>query len=346
MAAARLTTLVRPGVGLVGAAVIALAACSKIDTPPDTGPACGAWFDALAKFQTRCGAPEVVPDRLAQLRGRFVDSCDKLLAAPGTSKSITSLNLCAQFLDARACDAASSPDSADPCADAPGSLRDGAVCFSDDQCSSAQCKSGRELPDGGPVVPTLCGICAPRLHEGEACSPSDKCDGDMQCVSGQCEHLQPRELGQPCADPFNPCKAGGLCKGFVCVKAGGAGDACAANVDCDPTLACIAQKCAQQPVEGAACDAVGQCTRGLGCDLEAKKCQKPQVVRLAEACNVETLVCEIGVCVFGADGVKGTCPILVPDGAECDPANKSAVCDQYASCIDGVCQIYDPTLCR
>jgi hypothetical protein len=335
----------RPSALAAFGAFVVAGACSAIETPPDTSGACGAWFDAQARLNARCGAPEVIAERLALSRSRFVEACGQRLSAPGTSKTIGSVNACAATLDTRACDAPP-PGPADPCGDAPGALREGAVCFTNDQCRSGFCKNGRALPDGGPTVPTLCGVCAAALREGEPCGANDKCDGDMQCVRGQCELLQKKDPGQPCADPFNPCKPGGVCRDFVCVKAGAAGDACAVNEDCDPSLACLGQKCASRPAEGGSCDARGQCARGLGCNLETGKCERPKIVRFPAACDAETRICEIGACALAADGKKGSCPSIIPDGASCDPANKSSVCDDFALCLDGTCQIFNPSLCR
>jgi hypothetical protein len=336
----------RPGSVVFGGA-LAVAACTKIEPPPETGPACGALFDARARFESRCGTPDVIAERRALVRSRFVQLCQQNLQAPGTSKSVATVSKCAEHLETRACDPKDQPKGlSDPCGDAPGLMREGAVCFGADQCRSAYCKKGRGTGDGGPVVPTLCGTCTAPVREGFPCSADDRCEGDLECVGGACAFVDRKDLGAPCANPFNPCKPGGVCRDFVCAKAAGAGDACAIDGDCDPALACLGQKCATRPGEGAPCDGLGQCARGLGCDLAAKKCAKPTRVRFPAACDAETRLCEIGACAIEAAKVEGKCPTVLPDGSKCDPLDGLSVCDDFAACVGGECQIFEPTLCR
>jgi hypothetical protein len=337
----------RRGAVLLASSAMLLGACSKVSPPADNGPACEAWFDARARFEARCGTPEVIAERKALVRSRFVQICEEALSAPGTSKTASSVTKCAESLETRSCDPREQPKgSADPCGDAPGLLREGAVCFGDDQCRSGHCKKGRVLEDGGPRVPTLCGVCTLPVREGFSCGSGERCQGDLECVAGQCALVERKDLGAPCADPFHPCKPGGVCRDFVCAKAAGAGEPCSVDSDCDPALSCLQGKCATRPGEGAACDAIGQCARGLGCDLETKKCVKPVRVRFPDACTAETRLCEIGACAIDPGSTKGRCPSILPDGSQCDPANKGAQCDDFAACIDGECQIFQPQLCR
>jgi hypothetical protein len=35
----------------------------------------------------------------------------------------------------------------------------------------------------------------------------------------------------------------------------------------------------------------------------------------------------------------------LPDGSPCNPDDSSTVCDLYAACFAGVCQIVDPSTC-
>lgn len=61
-----------------------------------------------------------------------------------------------------------------------------------------------------------------------------------------------------------------------------------------------------------------------------------------QACDGVAQRCELGFC----DTSTGLCPPVLQDGAACDPTNPSTLCNPYATCFRGTCQIVDPKSCQ
>jgi hypothetical protein len=55
--------------------------------------------------------------------------------------------------------------------------------------------------------------------------------------------------------------------------------------------------------------------------------------------------CEAGLCDMAPGAQSGVCPTVLADGTPCDPSDPSKVCDNYAACFRGTCQIVNPATC-
>jgi hypothetical protein len=71
-------------------------------------------------------------------------------------------------------------------------------------------------------------------------------------------------------------------------------------------------------------------------------CTPEQYAQPGQPCDGESRRCVAGLCNKSA----GACPWIVTDGAACNAADPSTVCDDYARCFSGTCQIPDPSACR
>jgi hypothetical protein len=198
----------------------------------------------------------------------------------------------------------------------PGSRANGEPCLEGLQCASLWC-GGTGVP--GPSGSNLpyaaqCGTCAARLSTGAACNAaSDLCETGLSCFNGVC-----RSTGQQ-------------------------GDPCAHWSDCTFPLVCRSTgTCGDVLYQGAACAQSTDCTTDQGCDPQTHVCV-PIVYGLpGESCNGDTLRCEHGSCLTST----GQCPDRLADGTPCDPTDSTKVCDTYAVCLGGKCQIADPAICR
>ncbi len=90
------------------------------------------------------------------------------------------------------------------------------------------------------------------------------------------------------------------------------------------------------------CGTSSDCTTDTGCDVATKLCVPVQYAQPGEACDGQVQRCEAGYCNL----TTGLCPTVLTDGATCDPADPAHVCDNYALCFEGICQIPDPATCK
>ncbi len=197
----------------------------------------------------------------------------------------------------------------------PGDRELGAPCLSSLQCASLWCGGTAVTGADGTAVPYAlqCGTCAATLAEGAACDAAkDACDIGMSCFNGTCRTRAAAGAAclhwSDCALP-NVCKSTGLCGAVA-----GQGQSCQASTDC---------------------------TTDVGCDAATKLCVPLVYAQPGDPCDGDVDRCESGSC----DLTTATCPAVLPDGMPCDPSDRSQVCDVYARCFGGVCQIPTPDTC-
>jgi hypothetical protein len=134
----------------------------------------------------------------------------------------------------------------------------------------------------------------------------------------------------PVPDGFESCQPRLTCREGVCVRLG-AGDECAANVECPAGLACNGT-CGPRPAEGDACvrrDGEDTCDHvGLRCDSTGH-CRRFAVE--GEACTADGAVpCRAGL---ACDDATGRCVGVLPGGAPCS---------EFPLCADGFyCDLFD-----
>ena len=46
------------------------------------------------------------------------------------------------------------------------------------------------------------------------------------------------------------------------------------------------------------------------------------------------------------ESTGGKCSTIIADGQACDVKSETGSCDDYAKCISGTCQIFDPSTCK
>src|SRR6478736_942339 len=203
-------------------------------------------------------------------------------------------------------------------------LKAGGSCSAHGECSAGlYCNKGANY--------TCPGKCQAFAQQGEACSAQDRCAEGLRCDSNQ--RCVPRDApGSSCADNCsysvscptdqacptniwcdrseNICKTGRL-EGEPCGMTGTGSTAsfaeCAINLWCD-ALPSGAGTCHERSAQGAACNSVFACEKGLHCT---------------------------GYVPFGAQAGLGTCQASAAVGSKC---SSSADCDDGLVCSGGSCQ--------
>ncbi len=329
---------------------LVLAGCPADPTSSEED-ACNGYYDAVSSLASSCG---LSMDGFGD-RSRFLTSCQKSVAAPGSGVTPAFLNTCSASLKGK-CDVETTE-----CKTPAGTLDDGAACVSHAQCKSKGCARASDA---------LCGKCVPLKALGAECDPAtDRCAEGSSCVNqgsttgkGTCKTNPPKlKEGDACGDASSGsgyCDEGLTCDYAgtkKCVKEGDVGADCGTGKpSCKSKLVCTGGKCAEPPGEGGACDPASSegvlCKTGLACDGDAKKCVKIVYAKPGEACDYQKTRCAKGSCLgVGFSNGKitpGKCPTILADGATCDPKSKDAACDDFASCKDGKCQIPDGASCK
>jgi hypothetical protein len=333
---------------LLGAVVAACSSTSSSDT-------CGAYFDAEVAYSQACSSSSTgkVKDR-----ARFTQSCTIALAAPGTGATPAWVDTCSSATRAAAA-TCTSDDAEKACKTPPGTLADGAACGSSAQCKSSYCKKVSPAAET-----TNCGTCAATVAVGGACDAiKDRCASGSSCkttgtsTTGTCTATTSTERvaeGGTCVSDtsFSSCASGLRCDftSKKCVKLAASGDACTSSSDCQKTLACVEKKCGAKVAIGGSCVSSSDCVSGAGCDLTSKKCAAYTFGAPGEACDYGTKQCAKGSCLGASVGTggptPGKCPQIIADGQICDAKSETTRCDDYASCIGGKCQIFDPASCK
>jgi hypothetical protein len=343
---------------------VGLLACSSASytsgaPSPTTGgsaaASCGDLVTAENEQSARCRLGGTSSPREGAGYPRALKGCENELSAPGNAITAEQVGTCVAALRV-SCDFEIS--ACDPVYYAVGTLPNGSACGTSSQCVSSSCK--RPLGSG-------CGTCAPAIPIGGACpfSGGGRCTKGSICTlkgggtDGTCLALPvPLAEGETCFDGTSSlvsrCAAGLVCDSFApkpvkCVKARIAGEPCKTQTECLTPLRCLVSTgtsegtCTEPFPEGAACTASGACAAG-GCSKTTMKCVPFEEVAAGGACNAEEKRCVRGSC------RDGTCVDPIPDGAACvvasSPSSASADCDAAASCIDGICKIRDPAICK
>jgi hypothetical protein len=281
--------------------------CSAASQPP-LERACRAFANIQSIRKTSCYGVAHAPDE-ATLISRGTKSCELVSSAPGSMVGADYWNTCASE--------ANNDCVGFKCATYPSGTRQvGEPCLVDNQCATLWCKSTTVIASDGSVPPEglQCGKCAARLPEGSSCNAAiDACDIDFSCFQGSC-----RSKGQ-------------------------AGAHCLHWSDCAFPWVCLSSGiCGEVLQVGETCSSSLECTTDFGCDMATKVCASVEYGQAGDTCDGEVFLCESGSCNMTA----GTCPAVLADGAPCDPSDSSTVCQAYARCFQGTCQIADPASCQ
>jgi len=269
---------------------------SETAPPEDAAPdataeqaALASYADALCNLFGTCA-----PYMLGYLYGDLQSCIDRYVAggraavlpqAPGVGRSPADVLACASAMSSMTCDElyAGARDTA--CPTIPGTLSEGDDCFSDLQCASGfcdrlgdcgTCKARLALGDECEVAnvgcpddqkctsPTIADptTCTATAGEGESCSVTQVCRGNLHCSNGTCE--QPGGDGDSCDGSDGACNgllglrcSGGTCKplatladeGQPCGMQGSSYIPCRGTTYCDSA----SEVCVAKTGDGTAC---------------------------------------------------------------------------------------------
>lgn len=252
---------------------------------------------ALTQYaEALCGLFDTcAPYMLGYLYGDLQTCVDRYVAGggtavlpqgPGVGRTPADVIACANAMSTMSCSElyAGARDTA--CPPIPGTLAEGGDCFSNLQCESGFCK---RLGDCGTCAPRIASggacefanngcddglvchsptiadptTCTPTAQQGEACSPTVVCAGNLHCSSGTCE--QPGGEGDSCDGSEGSCNgllglrcSGGTCKktmtlapaGQPCGIQGSSYVPCVGTAYCDATSkVCVAKSGDGEPCE-------------------------------------------------------------------------------------------------
>jgi hypothetical protein len=272
--------------------------------------ACDDFFNAISTNPCLMNsglALPIGPDYYARARMRWEPLCAKLLALPGQGAGAAWLEQCAHAAQGNAFCRGGEQSIAACNGGTAGTLPDGSACASGSQCQSTQC-----FPDSSPQG---CGHCRPQMGP----PPPPQTYG---AAGGQC-----------------PCQDGLYCNAMTgtCAPLATSGGSCSSSDGCDWPLYCGSGTCKPALNAGDACAPSDVCSPGLYCDATAH-CVAPQWAMPGATCGAN-VTCEIGQC------FHGTCPTIIPDGQPCGP-DPTKMCDVYADCMGGTCQLQTPPTCQ
>jgi hypothetical protein len=322
---------------VASSAVFALACGSSADPS-----ACDQYFDAV--YTTGCAGPTLPSDELARIRARFEKACPANLSLPGVGTTASGLEACARAIRALGCGGLK----ADVCTFGLGTLAPNEPCVSDSQCQSGACL-GVPAADGGTQG---CPVCAPfdtscpNGAQGTVCGPDMTCIANPTTGAGSCVAITYADAGEKCDWVQTLCKAGLICNGAtsICSSPGALGAPCGDAWDCGGSLVCPAapSTCQNPEQAGTVCTTDQDCAPGLGCGgLPMQTCMSVTWVEPGQACDVDQR-CVIGSCQIG-NAIRGVCPRPIPDGQPCNPNNP--LCDTFAQCVGGTCQLEPRATC-
>jgi hypothetical protein len=316
---------------LLAIVAASLLACSS-NVTPETGPggvtkqqACDDYSKAACDLFQRC-LPLFVSSGfgdVATCYARTAKGCPAILDAPQTSANPNKISTCAGAFKVLSCEAISTSIPA-ACIPDPGGLADGAPCADDAQCKSTWCAKAGD---------SLCGKCTAQLTAGQACltltSPSGgvekDCGRGLNCINDKC--VAPVGSGGPCSDATS-CALGLTCFGGKCILGGKPGAKCDPEGKTDPS-----------------CDLL----QGSFCNPMTHVCQELAKASAGQACGLvggEYKICIAGsTCITPPGAMSGTCIAPAIDGGACNK-EKGPGCLEPAKCIDGVCKVPDPALCK
>lgn len=327
-----------------------LVACSSVAENNNTiDGACSTYASAFRRYANKCGSEEGLTSdtRWAAMEARMKLACQSSLALPGTGIQPSQVASCANALADASCNAKTSDIPA--CDFPPGSLADGAACTDSSQCKSEACVKTASSSGSTPS----CGTCQARIPVGGACTTEDRCVDNAMCdfTTKKCIALVKNGAGGSCdSAKGESCQTGLYCDYTtnVCKTRAAAGQACSSTSPCDSGLTCdsTSKTCYQPTVatEGQACGAStkARCGSDLACDAMTAKCVKINWVAPGGDCGAPYSTCLHGSC----SSTTKKCPALIPDGGACTSDRSTGVCDDFASCIDGKCQLPGQVVCK
>jgi hypothetical protein len=308
--------------GIVSVALALGAACSGTSADQACGDSAHAQCTKLQtcsplNLQTAYGDEATCETRLKT-------NCVNALAAPSTGNSSDKTEACAQAYAAYACtDYSNKTNIPTACAQATGSLANGAACSFPGQCLTGFCAIA---PSGA------CGTCAAVPAQGASCANLTSCGPTLVCTSDT-------QVCTPYAALNAACGQGQPCgTGLSCVAPGGIGTPGTCQ-----TAGALGATCDGTEKTGPACDTA----LGLYCDGQTKQCAQVTFAMAGQACgyvvDAGTLAdCLSGACVngqcMGRAADDGAC--TVPDGGAYNP---TAGCLPPARCVGTTCQLASAT---
>ena len=215
----------------------------------------------------------------------------------------------------------------------------GAPCDTQAECADGYCERrdwGRSRPH---YEAGACGVCAPRLAEGEscdgdwdtlavACGEGLVCEGATRTCVPATQGVVPR--GGACATHVE-CVYGLVCAiDGTCAPPGALGGACESDVHCAEGI-CAEGTCRTPPIAGAPCLPGDRCGPHLVCSGEGGSCVAPPVGAM---CSSDAHCAEGDVCPSVSASCSFECRPRVAIG---EPCCSTAMCPSDGVCSDGVC---------
>lgn len=316
-------------------------ACSS--DPASAESACAQYAAAIAGYESKCG--ESKSDAAwRRYVARVQHLCDSRLALRGAAIKPEHITACTNVVRSAPC----VTDHSDlPKCELPnGTLDDGAPCSSGEQCKSGSCGGGG----------SICGTCQPRVPVGGDCSaPLPVCVKGALCdpTTKTCKAIVHNGEGSTCV-PGNGelCDSGLYCDlgTSSCEERRPLGAACGGTAPCqiglicaETTRTCIGPR--TKVVEGRACGLSAgwvECDTNLMCEPSSETCVRIQWVAPGGDCSAPAALCDHGFC----NQTTKKCPALIADGQPCNPDLSTGMCERFAGCIDGKCQLRETAVCN
>jgi hypothetical protein len=326
---------------------------------------CGAYAAANNAYNIKCSGG-IDPTHASANSARFTTLCDALEKLNGISPGFDSdIAACAAALNAADCNTSINQIVACNTGIPNGTLDVGAPCSVGLQCTSGGCSAGAQTDDGGT---TTCGTCQAPVADGADCSTAPCVAGDTCSLSVDGSG----NLAQTCAKQNPPAAAGATCSSDndclgpnhcnfatadaqtgTCSAPAAAGASCSANQNCAIPLVCTGSNtevCTNAVAIGGACTASSDCVVGSACDSTSSKCAAVTFGAPGAICDGNVTQCTQGTCNVpqssdpdAGTATQGTCPNVIPDGQACDSNDAGQTCDDYASCVGGLCVLLPPT---
>lgn len=318
-------------------------ACSSDPEPGSSESACGQYAAAVVSYASKCGESKSDAAWRHHL-DRLQYVCTARLSLRGAAIKPEHLTACANVVRSAPC--VTDFDDLPKCELPSGTLEDGAPCSDGDQCKSGSCGGGA----------TICGTCQPRVPVGGDCSAalSGCVDGALcEPTTKTCKAIVRNGAGSACdATKGELCNAGLYCDrgSSTCKERVALGAACSGTAPCQIGLICneSSMTCVAPPsraAEGQDCGGKAgwiECDTNLTCDRATEKCVKIVWVAPGGDCSAPAARCEHSSC----NETTKKCPAIIADGQPCNPDMLTGVCERYAGCIDGKCQLRETTVCN
>lgn len=327
--------------------------------------ACTAYVSAANLYSVKCTGG-VDPTHVGANDTRFATYCDALEKLPGVASNFNdAISACATAIGAADCNTTIDQIPACTTGIPNGTLNPGDACASGLQCASGGCSAGAQLDDGGS---STCGTCEAPAADGADCSSAPCVTGDTCSLSIDSSG----NLAETCTAQAAPgatgatCSSDGDCLGpnhcnfasadaqtGTCAAPSAAGATCSANQNCATGLVCTGtdtQVCTTAVAVGGTCASSTDCAIGLACDATSLKCATQVYGAPGATCDSGVNGCSQGTCNIpqssdpdAGTATTGTCPTVITDGQACDDSDASQTCDDYASCVGGVCMLLPAT---